>query len=95
MKNSIDERVYELANYIAENNATVREAASRFGVSKSTVHKDVTQRLYEIDRSLYSRVQVVLARNKAERHLRGGMATKQKYAALSRKGKAPVIKITK
>ena len=83
MKNSIDARIYDLANFIIENETTVRAAAKRYGVSKSTVHKDVTQRLYEIDRSLYMRVQEVLARNKAERHLRGGMATKRKYALLA------------
>lgn len=83
MKDCIDARIYDLANYIIENNATVRAAANRFGISKSTVHKDVTQRLYMIDRSMYSQVHEVLARNKAERHLRGGMATKKKYALLA------------
>ena len=83
MKSGIDARIYDLANYIVDNNSTVRAAAQRFGISKSTVHKDVTQRLYEIDRSMYGRVQLVLARNKAERHLRGGLATKRKYALLA------------
>ena len=83
MKTSIDERICDLANYILENGATVRAAAARYGVSKSTVHKDVTQRLYALDRAMYMRVQAVLARNKAERHLRGGMATKQKYARMA------------
>ena len=83
MKNSIDARIYDLANYIIEHETTVRAAAKRFGVSKSTVHKDVTQRLYDIDRSLYAQVQAILARNKAERHLRGGMATKRKYALIA------------
>ena len=85
MKSGIDARIYDLANYIVDNNSTVRAAAQRFGISKSTVHKDVTQRLYEIDRSMYGRVQLVLARNKAERHLRGGLATKRKYALLAQK----------
>ena len=61
------------------NNGTVRSAALRFGVSKSTVHKDVTERLQEIDRALYLRVRAVLDVNKAERHLRGGDATRRKY----------------
>ena len=83
MRSDIDARIYDLANYIVENNATVRAAAGHFGVSKSTVHKDVTNRLYMLDRALYSKVQAVLAKNKAERHLRGGMATKKKYALLA------------
>ena len=69
----------EIANYIIEHNATVRQAAKNFGVSKSTVHKDVTERLQEIDRALYLRVRAVLDVNKAERHLRGGDATRRKY----------------
>ena len=79
MKDYITERVIQLANYIISNNATVRQTAKHFGVSKSTVHKDVTERLYLINRVLYNEVQPVLAENKAERHLRGGIATKNKY----------------
>lgn len=73
------ERCVLLANYLIENNATVRSAAARFGISKSTVHKDVTQVLPRVNRSLYLHVKEVLEKNKRERHLRGGQATKQKY----------------
>ena len=76
MADTIDERACELAVYIIENGATVRAAAKHFGISKSTVHKDVTERLYNINRGLYKEVQPILAENKAERHLRGGIATK-------------------
>lgn len=79
MKDYISARVITLAEYIIESKATVRQTAKRFGVSKSTVHKDVTERLREIDMNLYNQVQPVLAKNKAERHLRGGLATKEKY----------------
>lgn len=79
MQEDIERRVCELAAYIIENNATVRDAAGRFGVSKSTVHKDLTDRLRDIDRSLYAQARAVLEQNKAERHLRGGEATKRKY----------------
>ena len=79
MQNYIEERTIELANYIIENRATVRAAAKHFNISKSTVHKDITERLYHINRALYKEVQPVLAENKAERHLRGGIATKNKY----------------
>jgi len=65
--------------YIAETGATVREAARRFGISKSTVHKEVTERLKRINPSLYQSVKTVLEKNKSERHLRGGEATRQKY----------------
>ena len=78
------ERVLTLAAYIAESGATVREAAKRFGVSKSTVHKDVTCRLKEYHGDLYEQVRQVLAQNKSERHLRGGMATKKKYQQIRR-----------
>lgn len=73
------ERCVLLANYLIENDATVRAAAARFGISKSTVHKDVTQILPRVNRSLYLHVKEVLDKNKRERHLRGGMATKNKY----------------
>ena len=85
MKDYIEERVLELANYIIETNSTVRAAASRFRVSKSTVHKDVTERLLEINPALAHEVKEVLENNKAERHLRGGMATREKYKHLSEK----------
>ncbi len=76
------ERVMTLAAYIAENGATVRDAAKQFGVSKSTVHKDVTCRLKEYNTGLYEQVREVLDQNKSERHLRGGLATREKYRRL-------------
>lgn len=79
MKTYIEERAIEVANYIIEENATVRQTAKKFGISKSTVHKDVTERLEEIDPSLAKRARIVLDVNKSERHIRGGMATKEKY----------------
>ena len=79
MQTSIEERARELAVWIIENGATVRAAAKRFGVSKSTVHKDMTERLEQVDRSLYQQVRLVLEQNKAERHIRGGAATRRKY----------------
>lgn len=78
-KNYIEERAYNIAQYIIESGATVRQAADVFKVSKSTVHKDVAERLEEIDLSAWEQVKAILDRNKAERHLRGGMATKMKY----------------
>ena len=80
--NVIDERATKLGEFIVENKATVRRAAKQFGVSKSTVHKDVSQRLQYIDRGLYRDVKNVLAVNKAQRHIRGGLATKNKYQSL-------------
>ncbi len=77
--NVIDDRATKLGEFIVENKATVRRAAKQFGVSKSTVHKDVSQRLKYINRGLYRDVKNVLAVNKAQRHIRGGMATKKKY----------------
>ena len=79
MKTYIEERAIEVANYIIEQNATVRQTAKKFGISKSTVHKDVTERLSQINRSLANQERTVLDMNKSERHIRGGMATKQKY----------------
>ena len=77
----MEERAVLLARYMVENEATtVRAAAGQFGVSKSTVHKDVSQRLRRQNPGLYREVRKVLARNKAERHLRGGQATREKYA---------------
>jgi putative DeoR family transcriptional regulator (stage III sporulation protein D) len=80
--NLIDDRATRLGEYIVENKATVRRAAKQFGVSKSTVHKDVSQRLKNINNSLYCDVKTVLDLNKAQRHIRGGMATKRKYEAM-------------
>ena len=80
MKDNIEQRAVELAEYIIENKATVRETAKQFGVSKSTVHKDVGTRLKKINKCLYIRVKSVLELNKSERHIRGGLATKNKYA---------------
>ena len=79
MEDDIYGRVLEEAYYIAETGATVRAAAKVFHVSKSTVHKDVTERLVKIDKTLFVRVKVALEKNLAERHLRGGEATRQKY----------------
>ena len=79
MKDYIEERVHELAHYIISTNSTVRAAAKKFRVSKSTVHKDVTERLLEVNPALALEVKNVLENNKAERHLRGGMATREKY----------------
>ena len=79
MRGNIEERAQALAKYIIEHRATVRAAAKAFGVSKSTVHKDVTIRLRQLDRELFGQVRAVLQNNKDERHLRGGMATRHKY----------------
>lgn len=79
MKGYIEERAMEVATYIIENNATVRQTARRFGVSKSTVHMDVTSRLPRINPLLADKARQILAVNKSERHIRGGMATKEKY----------------
>ena len=79
MKDYIEERAIEIANYIIEEKATVRQTAKKFGVSKSTVHKDVTERLLQINPSLAREARKVLDMNKSERHIRGGMATREKY----------------
>ncbi len=79
MKSNIEERACELALYIIENKATVRAAAKKFGISKSTVHKDLSERLKYINHPLYTQVKEILELNKAERHIRGGMATRLKY----------------
>ena len=79
---SIDERAIELAHYIIDSKDTVRGAAKKFGISKSTVHKDVSERLKKINPSLAREVRRILDENKAERHKRGGMATKLKYSHL-------------
>lgn len=79
MKEYIEERAVRIANYIIENKATVRQTARQFGISKSTVHKDVTERLLHINPSLAGEARKVLDVNKSERHIRGGLATKEKY----------------
>ncbi|MBQ3055112.1 MAG: sporulation transcriptional regulator SpoIIID [Oscillospiraceae bacterium] len=75
----MEERAIQLAHYVIENKSTVREAAKKFYISKSTVHKDIVERLQTFDRNLYLDVKRVLDTNKAERHLRGGIATRRKY----------------
>lgn len=82
---SIEQRACELAHYIVNSKDTVRGAAKRFGISKSTVHKDVSERLLKINPSLATEVREILDENKAERHIRGGMATKKKYVELKNK----------
>ena len=79
MRDDIERRACELAVYIIETQSTVRAAAKKFGVSKSTVHKDLSDRLPQYNRALYLQVKAVLVKNKAERHIRGGMATRRKY----------------
>ena len=82
MKGIVEERAAMLGEYIIETGATVRSTAKKFGISKSTVHKDVSSRLKKINPSLYGEVKKVLEINKCERHIRGGMATKNKYLLL-------------
>lgn len=79
MVDTIEQRACELAVYMIETGATVRTAAQHFGISKSTVHKDLSQRLPRYNRLLYSQVRHILDTNKAQRHIRGGMATREKY----------------
>jgi len=79
MDDMIDQRACELAVYMIETGATVRNTAQKFGISKSTVHKDLQTRLPRYNRVLYDQVRTVLDTNKSERHIRGGMATKRKY----------------
>lgn len=86
MKECLWERTHALAVYMIESGATVRSAAQRFGISKSTVHKDLTQRLRETEPLLYQQVRSVLDENKRERHIRGGEATRRKYALSAKKG---------
>jgi putative DeoR family transcriptional regulator (stage III sporulation protein D) len=76
---TIEERACDLAAYIIETRSTVRAAAARFGISKSTVHKDLTERLRRVNPGLYAQVRRLLDLNKAERHIRGGLATRRKY----------------
>ncbi len=79
MKGAVEERAVELGEYILQNKATVRAAAKRFHISKSTVHKDVSDRLRRVNPQLYSEVREILDVNKAQRHIRGGIATRAKY----------------
>ena len=79
MTDHIGERACHLAVYMIENRATVRAAAKKFGISKSTVHKDLSQRLPQYNQALYEQVKVILDTNKAQRHIRGGLATRKKY----------------
>lgn len=79
LSRQIEDRVIEIANYIVEHQATVRQTAKQFGVSKSTVHKDITERLEAMNHVLAEEVRKVLDINKSERHLRGGLATREKY----------------
>ena len=83
MKAYIEKRAVEVANFIISSNATVRETAKKFGISKSTVHKDVTERLTKINPKLANEARKVLEVNKSERHIRGGLATKEKYSTLA------------
>ena len=82
MKTDIEERACDLAIYIIENKATVRSAAKHFGISKSTVHKDLSERLPNINKTMYRQVKEILEINKAERHIRGGLATRRKYKGI-------------
>lgn len=82
MSKRIEERVIKVAHYIIDSKDTVRGSAKKFGVSKSTIHKDVSQRLEKINKALYIEVRKILNENKAERHIRGGLATKKKYEKL-------------
>ena len=82
MKGVVEERAIELGEYILENNATVRAAAKKFHISKSTVHKDVSERLRTVNPQLYGQVRSILEVNKAQRHIRGGLATRKKYKGL-------------
>ena len=83
MSDTIEERACELAVYIIETGATVRAAARHFGISKSTVHKDLQQRLPQCNKLLYKQVRKILDENKAQRHIRGGMATRRKYKGIT------------
>lgn len=82
MADAIKERACQLAVYIIENKATIRATAKHFGISKSTVHKDISHRLYYYNRFLYNEVRYILDNNKAIRHIRGGNATREKYKAM-------------
>ena len=90
-----EQRCETLAKYIIKNGATVRQAAAYSGISKSTVHKDVTEKLKQVDKGLYADVKAVLEKNRNERHLRGGEATKIKYEAIRKHKTAPQKKSSK
>lgn len=90
MRSHIEERAIVVARYILEQQTTVRQTAKTFGVSKSTIHKDVTERLGEINPSLAKEVKMVLDKNKSERHIRGGLATKLKYEVKDKKDQKDV-----
>lgn len=90
MKDYIEKRAIEIANYIIETKSTVRSSASHFNISKSTVHKDVTERLERINPTLANEVLKVLMENKSERHIRGGLATKNKYLCINKQKTQPV-----
>ena len=85
MADTIEQRACELTVYMIETGATVRAAAQRFGISKSTVHKDLSQRLPQCNKRLYDQVRCILDTNKAQRHIRGGLATQRKYQNASNK----------
>ena len=82
MNGNLEQRACDLAIYIIENRATVRQAAKQFGISKSTVHKDISERLPQCNRSLWLQVKALLEENKAQRHIRGGLATRRKYKGI-------------
>uniref|UniRef100_UPI0015C1AD44 sporulation transcriptional regulator SpoIIID n=1 Tax=Eubacterium sp. TaxID=142586 RepID=UPI0015C1AD44 len=84
MIGNVDKRCVEIGEYIRDTGATVRRAAAVFGISKSTVHIDVTKRLRNIDKILYDEVKKVLEENKAQRHIRGGLATREKYSKMKK-----------
>jgi putative DeoR family transcriptional regulator (stage III sporulation protein D) len=86
MRDYIENRTVQFAKYIIENNATVRETAKHFGISKSTVHKDIVERLQQVKPSMVNETMKVLMKNKTERHIRGGMSTKQKWEIKKYKG---------
>lgn len=90
MKDYIEERAITLSEYIVDKKTTVRDTARIFNISKSTVHKDVSERIWQIDKELAKKVQDILLYNKADRHLRGGNATKHKYEALKKEKKSSV-----
>lgn len=95
MQDYIQERVLEVCQYILETKSTVRQVAKKFGVSKSTVHKDITERLPVINADKAREVKKVLNRNKAERHIRGGEATKRKYAKKNKGKSSPSVELLK
>lgn len=90
MKDYIEERAITLSEYIVDKKTTVRDTARIFNISKSTVHKDVSERIWQIDKELAKKVKEILSYNKADRHLRGGNATKQKYELLKNNKKSSV-----